>query len=184
MLEDAPESGAAYASTRDALRLMRIILIALVLGVSLLIGMLHFVPKPAGAGGAARGLWDPPTGVLSQVALAFALLAIALSVAYGRLFRAFGLKAIASAPSASHEESSKLIQAKISTFVCQLSVLEGAALFCAIAWWLEGDSRCLASAALLVAIMLAHFPTAAGLDRWLESARTDLELRRREHDYA
>jgi hypothetical protein len=76
-------------------------------------------------------------------------------------------------------EAEKLLGLYQTVMVIRLSLFEGAGFMACIAILLEGHTAAIAVAAICLAIMLAHFPTAGRVRYWLEQQQRRLDEMRR-----
>lgn len=139
---------------------------------SLLSGVLTFLTITfvirSGKGLFAPQPWEvvPPGGMLTAIGLAMAALMIVLAFVVPRQVASGLRKQIApGAPSAGSDAFFGVYQTQM---ILGLALLEGAAFFNAIAFLLEGHIPSLLAFGVLVALMLARFPTRAGVASWVE----------------
>ena len=72
----------------------------------------------------------------------------------------------------------KLLSVRQTTMIVRLALLEGAGFFCAIAYFLEGSVYALIGVGVILAIMIAVFPTEAGVRAWMERQLEAVRLAR------
>ena len=173
----------AETETRLAprVRTMQIIAAAMVAGVLTMGAIFAFLaaqrgPEPGDAAEEAEVLLDGEANaadpVFSYVALGIAGLALAAYKPLGSLATRF-----APPPETSGEPEPRgddlaaaagRFQARL---IVRLAILEGAALICLIAVLIENWPYVWIGVGVLIAAMLAEFPTAGGLRRYVESRR-------------
>jgi hypothetical protein len=71
-------------------------------------------------------------------------------------------------------ETGKLAWSYLSTLIVGAALVEGSAIFAAIAYMIEKSPIALGLALLLVAVLILRFPTEGGLERWIEQQRSKL----------
>jgi hypothetical protein len=160
------------------LRVMQIITGAPILGVVITLGIFVFlvqVPNQGRPFGPGQG---PP--ILSVLALGtLAVLAVASGVLPDVVLRQ-GLRSIARGegpPPTGY--AGRLLLQRQTTLIMGLALLEAPALFCCIAYLLEGRLYTVGGAVLAVLLMASRFPTESGLRAWLRRRLDAVEEERR-----
>jgi hypothetical protein len=161
------------------LRVGRIILVALALGVLAFLGIAVFIrennPRPV-----------PDTPILTYVALAVAALqAILQGVLPGLVATGIRRQLVAGKwPPARPgrpvppDDRSKLCALYITRLIIGAALVEGAAFLLLIAYLLEGSVLALAAAGVMLVIILLKFPTRTGLEGWLADQEELLRVER------
>jgi hypothetical protein len=173
-----------YAPDQDTqlslyLRTMRIIVIALAMGVLafLVVAVVIRQQNPN------QPVPDPP--IITITALGFAGLQLILQAVIPGLI-ATGLRrqlaagkwprpGILSVPA---DDVVKLCALYQTRLIIGAAIAEGAAFFLLIAYLLEGQLVALAGAAVMLALVLVRFPTRSGLEGWLSDQQEQLRQER------
>src|SRR5271165_3121624 len=152
------------------LRAMQIIVFAMLAGQVVFLSIIYFV--------AANKAQAPPTPpLLSWMALGLFVLQLPLTVIIPTALIRAAVQRIATGtwqvPSEANPESfatdeDKLMAVRLNSLLVAMALLEGAGFFGCIAYLLEGQLLALLVVAAVVVVMVARFPTAAGVRAWLE----------------
>jgi hypothetical protein len=155
------------------LRTMRIILLALVLGV-----VIFFVIAVVMRGQGAQPA--PPTPLLTYLGLGLAGVQIVLSALIPGLIVTGGRRQLARTPqsAAAPDDLRKLLGLYQTRLIVGSALLEGAAFFLLVAYLVEGDLAALGGVVVLVALLLVRFPTRPGLESWLAEQQERLSQER------
>jgi hypothetical protein len=184
--------------TRNA----QIIIGALIAGVLTFVAISCFVdlrpdpqagaPPVAGANGnvPAVGRVAPTDPFITYAAVLVAAISLPMSLVLPNLIAARSLREIAQAPSPSpspgdramratprgmaQTETGKLASLYLSNLIVGAATNEGAAFFAAVAYLIEKNPIALGTALVLVAVLIARFPTADRVNRWIELHREKL----------
>ena len=166
--------GDSLTTTLSFVRTMQIIVGAMVAGCVMFLVIVLVIP-----GGAGIALDTP---LLTYIALAFAAAAVVarlvvpgIVVAQARRKILSGdWKVAARAPTAGStastgqdDDASKLAQVFMVRTIVAAAILEGAIFLSLIVCLLQRSTLTLGLAVVLLAALAAHFPTRAGVDRWL-----------------
>jgi hypothetical protein len=189
-----------FSDQEDVDRLTRtcqIILGALIAGVSFFLAIAVFIdPGISLASGAAPGANAPAGGqvaatlpILTYTALAFAVVLLPLSVVVPRIVTARSRRAIAggSWPSGTQAramqarsaplpqtDAGKLAMVYSQQLIIGAAINEGLAFFAGVAYFIERNPIALGLAAVLVAGLVARFPTSRRVQLWIESQQEKL----------
>jgi hypothetical protein len=149
---------------------MQIIVGALALGIVNFLLVIVFAIKPQAQ--------QNPIGqsLMTYLAVAGAVLAVLASIFIPFLLAAPMRKSALDASAGSKATGSKdetnigpLAQMYQTQLIVRCALIEGAAFFSLVAYMLEGQTTALATAGVLLLILLAHFPTRSRLEAWIES---------------
>ncbi len=158
------------------LRVMRIVVLALALGVATFLVIVIVVRQQSGAQPAP----DPP--LLTYMALGFAALMTVLQAVIPGLMVTSGRRQIARGkwPAAGHgpapvDDAGKLCALYQVRLIVGAAMAEGAAFFSLIAYLTEGEVATLAAAAFMLVLVLLRFPTRFGLESWLAEQQERLQ---------
>jgi choline-glycine betaine transporter len=162
-------------------RTMQIIIFVLTLGLVVFLGIVLFLreqPKPAPPQPAAKPAQALP--VLSYAAIAFAVMAIPMSLLIPAVVVKNGRKQIAQGtwtppvrtfPQGPFGNTVKLAAVYQTSLIIGAALNEGAAFFALITYMIEGLPAILGVAALLILGVAARFPTRARLERWIDAQK-------------
>ncbi|HYT93235.1 MAG TPA: hypothetical protein VEL76_31240 [Gemmataceae bacterium] len=150
------------------LRVMRIVVLALVLGVVAFL-VLALIIRAQG------GLAAPPTPFLTYLALGFGGLQIGVSLLFPRFVVTQSRRqlargqypATAEASAQAPDDLTSLCNVFQTQLIIAAALLEGAAFFLLIAYLQEGEVAALGGVAVLLALLLVKFPTRPALESWL-----------------
>lgn len=156
------------------LRTTQIITLALILGASLFLGLVLFVP---GLGGRMPGA-DP---ILTWIALGGSIVAVLAALVVPDIVGRQHVRRLQTNPTlptyqgapvplppAGPVRDAYIFGAAFQTrLIIRLALLEGATFFCLIAHMLERQWPSLIMAAVLLGLMAANFPTRGRLDSWI-----------------
>ena len=126
------------------------------------------------------------SGFLSPLALAMLAGLGTASIAFPYFARRQGLRRIArgewqppqGAASAYTSDGAKLFAVYLSTLIMGLALVEGAGLFCCIAYLIEGQGYVLALIAIAIGIQISRFPTEGRVRAWMDRQLDWLEQER------
>ncbi len=170
-----PSDDQLYQAT---LRAMRIVIVVLLVGVSLMLVVAFTVIR--------AGRWFAPepwrlTLPLGTMALGTAVVAAVLSFILPGL-QASSLIRKMDRPSTydgsegpyqrPETETGRLLEIARESMIVGVGLLEGAAFFNAIAYLLEGGAIPLITCLLLVGLIASKYPTRFGLENWVDERRT------------
>jgi hypothetical protein len=160
-----PDSDTALS---PRLHIMRIIIFALVNGLVIFLGIAVFIrlnnpPQPA----------NPNLPVVTFMALGFAVMDLLIHAILPNLTTAAGRRRILQGngptdASRLADDRGQLCALYQTRMIIGAALLEGAAFFLLIAYLLEGQVICLATAVFFVALIASKFPTRAGVENWIE----------------
>jgi hypothetical protein len=172
------------------LRVMQIIAMALILGVSSFLGIVLYLVSQNNGQGMAPNALVPLMSLLAGLFLVIAaVLASIIAAAQTRSM----LRQIASGswrppprtnPNDYHSDAAKLLAVRQTTLIVTLALPEGAAFFGCIAYMLEGQPFVLAIILAALGLMLVHFPTERRVRTWLEQQADRLAALRQEKGFA
>ncbi len=157
---------------------MRIVHVALCMGVVMATAILASVRL------AGNQPPPPPTPLISYVALSFAVLALLLSFVVPKVMAAGWVREFASGkqPVPPVTEPGNLAgwlgMYQIYSLI-GMALLEGAAFFQLIAYFIEGQPWSLGIGLGLLVVMLTRFPTQSGIERWVTAQREKIEMMNR-----
>jgi hypothetical protein len=155
-------------------RIMRIISVSLIMGIVTITGVMAYLVYQNGGAGQM-----PPVGVpfITVLAALFVAVNVGLSFTLPPALTRNAVRRIAAGtwqppgdvPAMAYDtDALKLLFVRQTTMVISLALLEGVGFFCAIAYFLEGHVYVLIGVAIVLALMIAEFPTTVGLRAWLE----------------
>jgi hypothetical protein len=150
----------------------------LVIGVLM---FLAFVMAIIRSGALDPAPWSLEKAPLTQISLGVGVLIAALAVTFPRFLLASARGALKEGrfpgPSGppptdpAQRETVGLLGGIQTAFICRMALLEGAALLATVALMLEGKAPSLVFALIAMGLMIAQFPTAASVERQLETER-------------
>jgi drug/metabolite transporter (DMT)-like permease len=156
-------------SVAQTVRSGQIITAAMVFGMLAFLAVVLVVNRPD----QATAETTVRTPLLTYTAAAFALLTLLVLAVIVSRIDPFIRRKLASQAAA--DDLQRLAQALLTRSIVILAMLEGAALFNLVAYFLERGVLSLAAAGLLMLIMAAQFPSADRATRWIERQRKLLE---------
>jgi membrane protein YdbS with pleckstrin-like domain len=172
------------------LRVMQIIAMALILGVSSFLGIVLYLVSQNNGQGMAPNALVPLMSLLAGLFLVIAaVLASIIAAAQTRSM----LRQIASGswrppprtnPNDYHSDAAKLLAVRQTTLIVKLALFEGAALFGCLAYMLQGQPFVLAVILAALGLMLVNFPTERRVRTWLEQQADRLAALRQEKGFA
>jgi hypothetical protein len=147
-------------------RTMQIIAFAIILGPSIALALFAFLRTQGPPN-------FPNAPLLTYVAAGFAAVALVLhQVVPSAVVAAQGRRLAegrpVGAPLGSPGDWYALYQVRL---IMSLAILEGAAFFLAIVYYVEGTPLSLLLGVVLIAALVLHFPTAPRVERWVEAQR-------------
>jgi hypothetical protein len=182
---------AAGDSLVAIVRVLQIIVGALIVGpLALLAASLFISPliaPPAGAAGA--GPSDVLGPILNYMAVAFGALAVCMCFVVPPVISAASRKTMVQSGRATKPGASALPGAKVqpidearaslltafqTQFIVGAAILEGAAIFAAVAYLLYGHPIALGVAIVIIGVSLARIPTRARTQLWIEQQQEKL----------
>jgi hypothetical protein len=110
----------------------------------------------------------PPTPLISYVAVAFAVVILMPFAIVPQIVVNTGRKRLAQYGGGNESLVSSLFMTYQTKTIIACALLEGVAFFQAIAYFLEGQQISLILAIAFMAGIALHFPTRAGVERWIE----------------
>lgn len=149
-------------------RTMRIIAVALPAGAVMMASLMIYLRSTRNAAP------DPDLPILSLAACGLFVVQVALSFIVPRMIRRATLRSLAGTTASSSPEN--LVGVYQTCTIIALALLEGAVMFAAVVYLIEGRFWAIAPIVFGIALMAMHLPTEAGVIRWLEDA--DEELRK------
>jgi choline-glycine betaine transporter len=165
-------------------RTMQIIIVALTLGLVVFLGIVLFLreqPKPAPPQPAAKPAQALP--VISYAALAFAVMAVPMSLLIPSVVVKNGRKQIARGtwtppvqgtgtfPQGPFGNTVRLAAVYQTSLIVGAALNEGPAFFALIAYLLERLPAILGVAVLLILGVAARFPTRARVEQWIDAQK-------------
>jgi len=148
------------------------------------------VPAVAGANAPAGGRVATTDSFITYTAVIFAAVVLPLSFVLPNVVTAQSLRAVAgvvssppspsgpavpaTSPQAPQTESGKLAALYSTNLVIGAAINEGVVFAVAIAYMIEKNPIALVVALLLIAALIARFPTAGRVERWIEQQREKL----------
>ena len=181
-------SHANHAIPSQVLRTMQIVAGALLLGLLTFLLIVSVITPHGGQG--PNPATDLPSPVLLLAAAAMGIFCVPASFVLPNMITRAALRQIVAgewkAPAGANvrppeTDADKLLMVRQTTMIIGLAMLEGTGFFSAIIYMLTGQVIVLTVVAVVVALMLARFPTQAKVSAWLEQqmqALTDLQRAR------
>jgi hypothetical protein len=153
-------------------RTMQIISAALIAGVVTLTGIMIIMVKQNDGPLAPPNADLPPlVSIIAVVSLAAGIgvrVILPNAILRGAMQRIAGPSATPPSRDQCAGYEGSLLAVRQTTLIMANALLEGPALFCAIAYMLEGQAFTLAGVAVALVLMLWQFPTREGVRAWLE----------------
>jgi hypothetical protein len=149
---------------------MQIIVGALALGIVNFLLVVVFAIKP-------QPLQNPAgQPLLTYMAVGGAVLAVVASIFVPMIIAGAMRKTVLDSSADTQSSRSKeaanagpLVQMYQTLLIIRCAFIEGAAFFSLVAYMIEGQTAALATAGVLLLILLAHFPTRSRVENWIES---------------
>jgi hypothetical protein len=119
----------------------------------------------------------PPAPVISWFGIGFAAVAIVLSFVMPRIVVSNWLRqwvATHGPETTGADDEAPLWTTYQASLIVGMALLEGAALFQAIAYLSEGQPISLGTVAILLLIMLTRWPTRTGIENWISAQREQI----------
>lgn len=186
--DSAPDRGPASPLARHpellpGLRVAQVIVGALLLGVVIFLTILVYLrAKDAGAPpSAADGIsMSLVLGIVAvvQIPVFFVLRTVLLTGARHRIAAGTPPPQAEASPFAAAGDVGRLFQAWLTATIVLAAALEGGALLCLVAYFLEGSPVLLVMSGAFALLLAMQMPSRRTLDHWLEKELTLLEAER------
>ena len=166
-------------SLAEPVKVLQIIVAAMVAGVVLFLGVVIH----SHAGGRLADQPDGTGSLVTYIATGYGVVAVLARTVLASVIVANGRRKIAQ----SHTEDpmsgdDNVVDGLVSLYrvrtIVAAAVLEGSALFCVVAYLIEGESLAAIAAIVLTLLLAGHFPTCGRVAGWIDREQRRIEQER------